>query len=157
MFKGPFVRSAYNYDMDEVSEATGLRCLDKSLTQQEFAEECDINVIVKRAGLTGELPEGVMVPFNADFEGGVVDFKSAMNLLVSANNAFMEMPAEVRSRFMNDPARFIDFVSDESNRDEARKLGLLVPPAPVSTGSVASKSSSAPGEAPKPDTGASTA
>ena len=125
MFKGPFVRSAYNYDMDEASEVSGLKCMDKSLCQQEFADECDINTIVRRFGLTGELPQSVMVPFNADFEG-VVDFKSAMNLIVASQEAFMEMPADVRARFGNDPAKFVDFASDERNRSEAARLGLLV-------------------------------
>lgn len=148
MFKPVFVRSANNYDMDEISEATGLRCSDRSLTQQEFKDESDINVIVKRAGLTGELPQGVMIPFNADFEG-VMDFKDAMNMVVQAKSAFMEMPADLRDRFQNDPGRFVDFVSMEENRDEARKWGLLVPPEPVVPVSVAVPAPVLP-EAPKP-------
>ena len=39
----------------------------------------------------------------------------------------MTMPADVRARFNNDPALFVDFCSDEANLDEMRKLGLAVP------------------------------
>ena len=48
-----FCRSEYNYDRDKVSEETGLNCKDLSLAKQSFADECDINNIVKRFGLTG--------------------------------------------------------------------------------------------------------
>ena len=37
----------------------------------------------------------------------------------------MALDANVRKRFHNDPAELIDFVSDEKNRDEAVRLGLL--------------------------------
>ena len=40
-----FVRSGNNYDMQAVSDETGLLCEDASLAKQSFAEECDINKI----------------------------------------------------------------------------------------------------------------
>lgn len=126
--RGPFIRSAYNYPMDAVSRETGLACTDVTRTQQQFAEECDINTIIRRFGLTGELPENLRVPQSGDFTS-VHDFQSAMNAVRAAEEAFMEMPADVRERFNNDPGRFLAFVHDDKNRDEAAKLGLLVPPA----------------------------
>lgn len=124
----PFVRSPFNYDVDEVSDRTGLRCEDESRAQQHFLEEVDINTIVKRFGLTGELPEpdSVKVPLEGDFEA-VYDFQSAMNVVRAAEESFMAMPAEVRSEFGNDPARFMAFVHDPDNRARAEKLGLIVP------------------------------
>ena len=38
---------------------------------------------------------------------------------------FMELPAQLRSRFNNDPAELIDFLGKEENREEATKLGLV--------------------------------
>lgn len=123
----PFVRDPYNYDVDEASKETGIVCPpEDGVAQQQFAEECDINTIVKRFGLTGQLPEGVRMPTYADFTG-VLDFQSAMNAIVMAKESFEAMPADVRARFANDPARFVDFCSDERNRAEAEKLGLVVP------------------------------
>lgn len=124
-----FVRSAYNYDMDIASERSGLHCDDPSLALQSALEESDINTIVRRFGLTGELPTDVAVPRFADFEE-VFDFQSAMNLCIEAERSFMRMPADVRRRFGNDPQEFVAFVSDDRNRDEAKKLGLLIPDAP---------------------------
>lgn len=123
-----FVRSPYNYDRGLVSDQTGLACNDKSMTQQNQKDEADINTIVKRFGLTGKLPDNVKVPQYGDFTG-VVDYHSAMNVVIAADEAFMRMPAGVRERFENDPGKFVDFVLNPSNREEAAKLGLLVPEA----------------------------
>jgi len=82
------------------------------------------------AGLTGELPQGLATPLQGDFTS-VTDFQSAMDLILKSQQTFMEMPADVRTRFDNDPHRFLDFVSDTANRDEARKLGLLIPEPPA--------------------------
>lgn len=116
----------FNYDADAVSMETGLECKDVSLTKQSFAEECDINTIVRRFGLTGELPTNVRMPSYGDFTG-LGDFRDAMNAVVAAREAFDLMPADVRARFHNDPAEFVDFCSDEKNFEEAGKLGLVKP------------------------------
>ncbi|AXH77860.1 MAG: internal scaffolding protein [Microviridae sp.] len=126
--KVPFVRSAYNYDMSAASDESALLCDDVSLTVQSSVEEVDINTIVRRFGLTGQLPDAVDAPTYGDFVG-ITDYHSAMNAVAEANEAFELMPAEVRARFGNDPAAFVDFCSDDGNRAEAEKLGLVLPKA----------------------------
>lgn len=131
MFENAFVRSASNYDVDEASLDSGLFCPpEEGVTQQQFAEEVDINTIVKRFGLTGELPDVVKIPQSGDFTS-VVDFKSAMDAIRSAEAGFMELPADLRARFENDPQRLMDFMENPGNLDEARKLGLVNKPAEV--------------------------
>jgi phage internal scaffolding protein len=122
--KVPFLRTPYNYDVDKVSDETGLTCSDPSLAQQNFKEECDINHIVKQFGLTGELPGQTLSPQYGDFTG-VLDYHSAVNAVLAAQDEFMELPAQLRSRFENDPAKLIDFLGNEDNREEAIKLGLV--------------------------------
>lgn len=119
-----FLRTEFNYDMNEASLEAGLKCEDPSLAQQQFQEESDINVLVERFGLTGEMPASPTVPQYGDFTG-ITDFQSAMNAVLVAQSQFMELPAKVRSRFDNDPQKLLEFVSDDSNREEARVLGLL--------------------------------
>lgn len=130
----------FNYDQESASDESGLRCEDVSLAKQSFAEEVDINTIVRRFGISGQLPENVAAPTYSDFND-VFDFKSAMDAIAVANEAFDQMPANVRSRFQNDPQEFVEFCSKEENRAEAVKLGLIVPevlpPAPVATGAAA--------------------
>lgn len=125
--KKEFVRNPYNYDSDEESINTSLRCEDKSLAQQQFKEESDINFIAKRYGLTGEMPQlPAGFQWGADFDG-VFDYQTAMNAVVAGDRAFMALPAKLRARFENDPQQLMAFLQDDDNRDEARKLGLLKP------------------------------
>ena len=122
----PFLRTPYNYDRDAASDESGLACEDVSLARQSFAEECDINTIVKRFGVTGVLPNAVVAPQYGDFEG-VMDYQTAMNAVVEAQTSFMAMDGHVRARFGNSPQAFLEFCSDPANRPEMQKLGLIVP------------------------------
>lgn len=119
-----FLRTPYNYDMNKAGDESGLHCKDDSRTKQSFAEEADINTIVRRFHISGELPTNVRMPTYADF-GEVFDFQTAMNAIREAQESFMAMPAHVRARFHNDPAEFVDFCSNQANRAEAEKLGLI--------------------------------
>ncbi|AXH77072.1 MAG: internal scaffolding protein [Microviridae sp.] len=97
-----------------------------SLTKQEFKEECDINVLMSKYMTTGELPFiNERMPMYEDVTG--YDFQEAMQFVASAQSLFQEMPSELRSRFHNDPAEFLDFTSNENNRAEMASLGLLKP------------------------------
>lgn len=105
-----------------------LECKDPSLTQQQFAEEADINVMMARFGVTGHMPSSIRMPTYGDFSG-VGDYRSAMDVVVKAQNEFMTLPPDVRLRFGNDPQQLIAFLENPSNADEARKLGLVNLPA----------------------------
>lgn len=124
----PFVRDPYNYDVDQASHESGLECCDPTKAQQQFREETDINTIVKNFGLTGEMPENVKVPHYGDYSS-VVDYKTAVDMVLAAEESFMELPAQVRARFNNDPQALMEFVHDEVNSAEAEKLGLVSRPA----------------------------
>lgn len=119
-----FVRNPYNYDTNEASAATALICLTPSRTQQQFKSECDINTILERFNVTGQLPITGLQPQFGDFSG-ITDYHSALNAVIAAQEAFDALPAKVRARFANDPAAFVDFCSDEANLEEMRELGLL--------------------------------
>lgn len=106
-----------------------LECKDKSMTQQSFAEEVDVNNIVARAVKTGMLGDPLAIGRREAVFGDFSDvdsFHTSLNRVIAAQNAFMELPADVRARFNNDPGQLIAFLSDEANRDEAVKLGLVV-------------------------------
>ena len=123
----PFFRTAYNYDLDEASNASAVHFPEPTLCVQSQAEDTDINTIVRRFGLTGELPTGVRAPEYGDFVG-TTDYTSALAIIREADEAFYAMPAEVRSRFNNQPAAFLDFLDNPLNRDEALSLGLVFQP-----------------------------
>lgn len=122
------VRAPYNYDADAVSRETAIDFTgQETMTQQQFAEECDINTIVKRFGITGQLPNGINMPQSGDFTQ-VTDFHTAMNLVREAEQAFLQIPGEVRARFNHDPAEVMKFLDDDKNRAEAIALGFIPKP-----------------------------
>lgn len=126
-----FVRTPHNYDVDEASLDSGLVCPEPTLAQQNCRDECDINFIVERYGVTGQLPPQTgPMPTYGDFTG-VRDYRDALDAVMAADAAFMALPAKVRERFDNDPALFVDFCSstDPQDRSLAMELGLIPPPA----------------------------
>jgi phage internal scaffolding protein len=122
--KLPFVRNPYNYDMALVSQETGLACKDPSLAQQHMKDECDINVIIERFGVTGQLPVRAIEPSYGDFSG-VSDYHTALNKIRAADEAFMALPAKLRAKFDHDPNALLNFLENEANKDEAIQLGLI--------------------------------
>ncbi|QXP08559.1 MAG: internal scaffolding protein [Arizlama microvirus] len=128
--KAVFLRTPYNYDTDDVSRETGLDCdleNEPSLTQQQFREETDINTIVERFGVTGQIPGTYHEPVSGDFTD-VTTFEDAMNRVTEAQQNFLQLPAQLRERFNNNPQRLLDFLSDDENKPEALKLGLINKP-----------------------------
>lgn len=101
-----------------------LECRDPSLAQQQFKDDVDINVLLERFKVTGVMPQSVVLPSYGDFSS-VTDFRSAQDAVLRAKNAFMDLPADLRARFNNDPQQLLEFVSKDENRPEAERLGLV--------------------------------
>lgn len=122
--KAIFLRSMYNYDTDAASNESGLACEEPTLAQQHFKEECDINYILQQFNITGVLPQNPISPRYGDFSG-ISDYHTALNRVIAAQEEFDSLPAQIRARFDNDPAKLIEFLDDEANRPEAEELGLV--------------------------------
>lgn len=119
------LRSARSYDRSMASRSYDTVTTGDMMTVQSDAKNSDINELVRRFSLTGEIPQNVRRPLQGDFD--VLTFQDAQNAIVKARNSFAAMSAKVREQFQNDPARFVDFCSNPENLDEMRKMGLAVP------------------------------
>lgn len=140
------VRSLYDYDWKQASREAQLHCKDPSLAKQSFREESDINEIVRRFGLTGKLPDVVHEPQYGDYSE-VFDFQTAMNAVRTAQEGFDALPAHIRARFHNDPQELLVFVTNDENRPEAEKLGLVKKPDTLPDAAPAATTKGAPDEA----------
>lgn len=116
-------RTGYDGDGDKASLKSGLVCVRPTLTKQSFKDECDINVIVKRFGIGYDIPSSFRLPQFGDFTG-LDSFEDAANAIAVANEQFDMLPAAIRSRFSNDPAAFVDFVTNADNLDDVIAMGL---------------------------------
>ena len=122
----PF-RTAYGQKL-RVAIASG-----DGLTDQNHKDETDINNIVRKYNKTGLIDHlNQFEQKYADMTG--YDYQDAMNTVAAANSMFEGLPSEIRNKFENDPAKFINFVDDESNHDELVKMGLANPLPPVDEG-----------------------
>lgn len=106
---------------------------EPSLTRQEFAEECDINAIMKRydahvIGGPGNLPPAN--PMYIDFADMPQDLMGYLEFMTSAEKAFMSLPAVVRRDFDNNAHEFVAFASDPGNLEQMRTWGLAPPAKP---------------------------
>ncbi len=118
------VKNPITYDRDQNSADSRFVFTGVSRTKQSFKDECDINNILRKFNVTGQLPVGSVQFQYGDFSG-ITDYQSALNAVMAAQDSFLALPAKVRARFDNDPALFVEFASDEANKDEMKALGLL--------------------------------
>lgn len=124
------VLNPFTLDPDAHSLSHGYENKEPSLTVQADAAAADINNIVKQFGLTGGLPYGNLQPIYDDFSEYPTDYHTALNFVLEADSKFMEFPADVRSRFDNDPGNFITALNDVNQRPLFEELGFI-PAKPV--------------------------
>jgi len=95
----------------------------ESLTKQSFTKECDINNIVKKYQKTGALDHVNKHEGSYGFASSD-DFTASMEIVAKGTTMFEELPSSIRTKFENDPAKFLDFVQDKNNLEEMQELGL---------------------------------
>lgn len=99
-----------------------------SLTRQEFADECDINVLMaqyEKTGVINHFSNGT--PQYMDITEMPDDLMGSLRVMKEAETAFMRLNAQVRKEFDNDPIQFVDFATDPNNLDQLREWGLAPP------------------------------
>lgn len=112
-------------------------------TRQEFAAECDINVLLARYEKSGALNHyNAAEPKYFDV-GHVPDLQEAHMIMQEAERAFMTLPAVVRREFDHEPLNFVKFLQVDPKDHEAHSAKLeflrkhkLAAPAPVEPGPI---------------------
>ena len=105
--------------------------VDDGQTKQEFAEDCDVNAILKRFEKTGIIDHVSRIDGKYGDFTAAVDYHTALNMVQEAGEMFMSLPASIRAEFENDPGLFLDYATDPENEDGMRELGLLPVERPV--------------------------
>lgn len=98
---------------------------EESLTQQNMAEETDINNIMAKYEKTGLISHVNRFQGDyTDYTEAPEDLHDAMNRVMAAQEMFMTLPANLRKEYENSPAKFLEFV-DNATDEELHKAGLL--------------------------------
>lgn len=124
----------YKYNRGEEFDSARFGTInhEKSMTQQSDANDSDINVIMEKYAVTGQLPKVIQEGLYGDFTE-VGDYRGAVERIRAADEAFMLVPAEIREKFNNDPAQFMEFAQKEENLERLQKMGLEIPGFPKET------------------------
>jgi hypothetical protein len=117
----PFVRNPYNYDLEQASDEAAFVPSGESMTVQSMSEDADLNVLMKRYGITGKFPENPRIPQYGDFTH-VTDFRGAIEAARDAMDKFMEFPAELRQRFDNNPQFMLDYMQAGGSAEGLKEL-----------------------------------
>lgn len=108
--------------------SAGLSQFSKSMTQQQFKRECDINNVIKRYDSTGVLSSvGQLVDKDAIFGdfSNIPDLHSAMTMIAAAEGAFQSLPSWIRKGCKNNPETWINLVMNPDSFDEAERRGYI--------------------------------
>lgn len=115
-------------------------------TKQSMKDECDVNLIVAnydRTGMLTHINESAGLYMDVSEVG---DYRTALDNVLAVESVFMKLPSATRAALNNDPALYLDLVSDpEANRATLVDLGLLAETPPV-----APKTPPTPAKAPEP-------
>lgn len=97
-----------------------------SLTQQQEAQSCDINYIIKRYRATGVLPLNKATPIYCDVSE-VSDYARCLTYIQDADARFLAIPADIRQRLGNSPDSFAAGLKNPDNYAYAVEHGLIAP------------------------------
>ena len=103
----------------------------RSRTKQSFMDQTDINLIMKKFGRTGVLEHTThKEPQYGDFTMSV-DLQEAIELVKTAQEKFMGLPAEVRFAAGNSPVQYSEMLASEEGammlQEAGLPLGLAMP------------------------------
>lgn len=119
-----FYRPHEHFGFDNCDPNTGE--ILPSMTRESEMEACDIHNILKQfsqVGFEELVRQNAARGQYADLTS-LPDYQEALNTVIGAQAAFAALPSQIRERFLNDPARFVEFLSDPANAEEAIRLGL---------------------------------
>lgn len=128
LFKTPF-----NHDTEAEARRTATGNFEETRTQQHAKDETDINIILKKFGVTHESARASMPPSFINVPDHL-DMQTVLQIVDQAEDSFLALPAEVRARFDNDLARYVGFVDDRIRAGDTptlREMGLVAPEAPT--------------------------
>lgn len=127
-----------------------LACPLPTMTKQSFREECDINNIMARYKASGIIDHQNAHQGRYEDLPSELDYHADLLAVMSAQDAFASLPAAMRARFENDPAKFVGFVQNPDNQAEIDKMGLGMNATPAAPAAPAPKEENPPNPTAEP-------
>lgn len=128
-----------------------IETVGESLTHQHFAHDADVRNIIKqydKTGLIANVNRGVAR--YGDYSE-INEYREALDLVISAQENFGELPSKIRQMFDNDPGKFFEFATNPENSEKMVELGLAPVPEQPERVEEAPKRKESPAEPPAPE------
>lgn len=119
------LRSGGNFHNNRTD--SGLSCPEPTLAQQQYKEQANITNIVNKYLKTGLVNMNTSPPLPDEFTA-ITDFHTAMNIVKRGEQAFNELPSQIRNEFENDAGAFLNALHNPANKEKFQKLGILNTP-----------------------------
>lgn len=98
-------------------------CSKGGRTITSFADDLDIKNIVSRYLVTGEKPLSGNTPVWGQ-SMPEMEYSEMLEKVAATEQWFATLPAKTRGAFENDPARALEYLENEQNKDAALEQGL---------------------------------
>lgn len=99
---------------------------EPSMTQQHLKDSTSVTSILERYHKTGEFSHVNHAEARYGDFSQFSDLRDAIHRVKNAQSQFDAIPAQIRSKFNNDPAQLVEYLQNPSNDDEAITLGFKV-------------------------------
>lgn len=96
-----------------------------SLTDQSAKRGTDVNVIMEQYALTGMLPQQTLIPPSYQDNTLIPPLEASLEAQKRANELFLSLPLDVRTRLHHDPENLANFIADPANKEYCIQQGLL--------------------------------
>jgi len=110
----------------ELRRDVSVDCSSPLITDQSQKNECDINVIMKNYANTGMLSHtSTKTPKYID-NTTIPNLEKAYDIVYRAEEAFFDLPPDIRRLMDNDPSQLENFISNPNNADILIKNGVIL-------------------------------
>lgn len=100
---------------------------DEDKTLQSHKDDCNINKIIAHHDKTGLIRH--VATANLEYtDAPNIDFHEAMNVVAEGKSQFELLPSGIRNKFENNIGKYMDFIHDPKNIEEATELGIFKKP-----------------------------
>lgn len=104
----------------------------QGLTEQSHRNKCSIETIIRQYDKTGLITHVNNAIGNYGDYTEVNEYQESLNLVMEAEDAFKELPSNIRKKFNFDPGEFFEFATNPENKEELIDLGLADAPKIIS-------------------------
>ena len=100
----------------------------ETMTEQSHKDRCSVVNIMKQYDRTGLITHVNRATASYGDFTTVNEYQESLNMVIKAQDAFADIPSDIRERFNNDPGAFFEFATNPENREEMVSMGLADAP-----------------------------